>query len=150
MKSNKSINKIWLFTKIWLLHIVVYYTIFVTALRILERDYEEFYMVLLGFVGGITGIFEQLPGFVLIPILTMAILLKAYQKNEWFKAYLISISFCYLINYTWMLTQGKNDKILFTTIGIDLIYVIIPSLLIAILGNWLFFRNDYKQVKEKV
>ena len=120
MKSNKSINKIWLFIKIWLLHIVIYYMIFVTVIRIFERDYEEFYMVLLGFISGFTGIFEQLPCFILIPILMMLILINSYLKNDWFKAYLISIILSYLVNYAYMLMKEKQDKILFTTIDINL------------------------------
>lgn len=141
MESNKSVNKVSLFIKIWLVHIVVYYTVYVTVIRIFKSDYEEFYLVLLGFVGGIMGICEQIPYFILLPILTMAILINSYLRNDWFTAYLISTGVCYSIDYIWLLTQKKHDKLL-TTIDVNLLYIMIPSLLLAVLGNWLLLKNS--------
>lgn len=141
MESNKSVNKVSLFIKIWLVHIVVYYTVYVTVIRIFKSDYEEFYLVLLGFVGGIMGICEQIPYFILLPILTMAILINSYLRNDWFTAYLISTGVCYSIDYIWLLTQKKHDKLL-TTIDVNLLYIMIPSLLLAVLGNWLVLKNS--------
>ncbi|WP_285199810.1 hypothetical protein, partial [Klebsiella pneumoniae] len=84
---------------------VVYYTVYVILIRIFKSDYEAFYLVLLGFIGGVMGVLEQVPYFILIPILTMVILINTYLKNHWFRAYLISVVVCYLADYAWMLMQ---------------------------------------------
>lgn len=146
MKSNRSINKIKFFSLIWVLHIFVYYTIFVILLRIFENNYQEFYTVLGGFIGGIMGWFEQIPFFIIIPIIIMTILVNTIFVKKWYTAYIATVIISYLLDYLWLLLEGKNNSILFSTIHINLIYIVVPSLLATILINWLVFRRKYNRI----
>ncbi|MCS4229180.1 hypothetical protein [Sphingobacterium sp. BIGb0165] len=142
----KHLHKPRLFLLIWLLHILVYYSIYLIVLRILKNDYEAFYTVLGGAIGGLIGWLEQIPFFILIPISIMLALINSFLKKKWFEAYLIAILTAYLADYIWLFSEDKNNGVLLSTIDIDLIYLIIPSLLISILSNWLIFKRYYKAI----
>ncbi|MGE8291370.1 MAG: hypothetical protein ACN6ON_06825 [Sphingobacterium sp.] len=140
----KHLHKPRLFLLIWLLHILVYYTIYLIVLRILKNDYEAFYTVLGGAIGGLIGWLEQIPFFFLIPISIMLALINSFLKKKWFEAYLVAILTAYLADYIWLFSAGKSKRLILSTIDIDLIYMIIPSLLITIFINWFIFKRDYK------
>ena len=142
MKLNKS-N---LFTLIWLTHLFTYYTIYNIILRISRNDYTKFYDVIFGFAIGLYGLFEQLPLFFIIPIVLMLILIKTRWRKKWFIAYVLSICFAYLTNYLWIFSNNKHDIILYSPDSINLIYVILSSIGISILLNWLIFKKQYKKL----
>lgn len=139
MKLNKS-N---LFILIWVFHLFIYYLVFSFANRVSINDYEELYTIFMGFTLGFMGWVEQIPLFFMIPLLLMLILIKTKLNQKWFMAYIVSICSSYLINYLWMFSNNKHDKILFSPDSINLIYFIIPSLIISIAFNWLIFRKTY-------
>lgn len=142
MKLNKS-N---LFILIWVIHLFIYYLVFSFANRVSINDYEELYTIFMGFTLGFMGWVEQIPLFFTIPLLLMLILIKTKLKQKWFNAYVISICSSYLINYLWMFSNNKHDKILFSPDQVNLIYFIIPSLIVSILCNWLIFRIKYEKL----
>ncbi len=139
-----KLNKLNLFVIIWLIHLFIYYLVFSLSIRLSNNDYKELYTILLGFVLGFMGWIEQIPLFFMIPILLMLILIKTKLRQKWFIAYIISICFAYLLNYLWLYANNKHDKILFSPYSTNLIYFIIPSILVSILVNWLIFKNKYK------
>ncbi len=142
MKLNRS-N---LFLLIWATHLLVYSTTYHISIRVVFNDYREFYNVFLGFLSGLMGWFEQIPAFFVIPILIMLLLTRTKLKQHWFLAYTISIGISYLGNYLWLFSINTHDKILFSDKTINLIYFIIPSLIISILCNWLIFKKTYKKL----
>ncbi len=97
----------------------------------------------MGFALGFMGWIEQIPLFFMIPLLLMLVLIKTKLKQKWFIAYVFSISSSYLLNYLWMFSNNTHDKILFSPDEINLIYFIIPSLIVSILCNWFIFRKAY-------
>lgn len=142
-----KLNKTNLFALIWILHLFIYYTSYVVIIRIVENNYDEFYTVLGGFIGGIMGWFEQIPFFILIPIIIMLILINTFLKKLWFRAYLIATGVSYLLNYLWMFLEDKYMSVLYSTMTVNLIYIIIPSLLVTFLINWMIFRKTYIKIE---
>lgn len=142
MKLSKS-N---LFVAIWIVHLFVYYTTYSIILRIIKNDFNEFYFVFIGFVGSFIGIFERIPFFPIIPLAIMGILVKKSVKLKWFFAYSLSVFFTYIINYCWLFFNRKNDMTIDYPNSTDLIYFILPSLIVSILCNWLIFRKKYKKL----
>ncbi|WP_438711189.1 hypothetical protein ACSTS3_21865 [Aquimarina muelleri] len=142
MKLNKS-N---LFILIWVIHLFIYYLVFSFANRVSVNDYEELYTIFMGFTLGFMGWVEQIPLFFMIPLLLMLILIKTKLEQKWFIAYVVSICSSYLINYLWMFSNNKHNKILFSPDEINLIYFIIPSLIISIGCNWVIFRKKYTKL----
>jgi len=112
---------------------------YLTILKITRQNYNELYNVFLGFIGGFIGWFEQIPLFFLVPLFSMLILTKTKLKQKWYMAYAVSICSSYLINYLWMFLNNKHNKILGMPESINLIYIIIPSLVVSIFLNWLIF-----------
>ncbi|MEM6893675.1 MAG: hypothetical protein AAF554_08295 [Bacteroidota bacterium] len=143
MKSTK-LSKPNLFVLIWITHLFIYNLSQHAILRVTLQDYNEFYYVLLGFLGGFYGWFEQLPLFFLAPLFLMLLAIKTKSKPKWFLAYTISICAAYLANYLWMFSNNKHAEIFGMPESINLIYFIVPSLLISILCNWLIFKKIYK------
>ncbi len=141
-----KLNKTKLFTLIWATHLFIYHLIYLTALKIARHDYNELYNIFLGFIGGLIGWFEQIPLFFLAPLLLMLILIRTKLRQKWFISYVVSISSSYLINYLWLFSNNTHDKIFGMPESINLIYFIIPSLIISILCNWLIFKKTYKKL----
>ncbi len=142
MKLNRS-N---LFVLVWCVHLFIYSTTYQIIIRLIYNDFKGFYLVFIGFLSAFIGLFEQIPLFFFIPLLQMLVLTKTKLKHKWFLAYTFSICSSYLINYIWMFSNNKHDKILFSPDEINLIYFIIPSLIISILCNWLIFKKTYKKL----
>jgi hypothetical protein len=141
-----KLNKLNLFVIIWVIHLFIYYLVFSLSIRVFNNNYGELYTVLLGFILGFMGLIEQIPFFFVIPILLMLILIKTKLKQKWFIAYMISICFTYLLNYLWMYSNNKHDKILFSPNSINLIYFIVPSLIVSIACNWVILKKTYTQL----
>ncbi|PZW36959.1 hypothetical protein LX95_02908 [Mesonia algae] len=141
-----KLNKINLFLLIWVIHLFIYYAIYLSSNSVLFNKYDEIYKVILGFIPGFMGIFEQIPLFFFIPLILMLILIKTRLKIKWFKAYVISICSSYLLNYVWMFSNNKHDIIYGMPEQINLIYFIIPSLVVSIALNWLIFRKTFKKL----
>lgn len=142
MKLSKS-N---LFVLIWGGHLLIYYAAYLSSIVVLYGSYNKLHKVLFGFAIGIYGGLEQIPLFFIIPILLMLLLIKTKLKQNWFMAYSISICFAYLANYLWLYLNNTHDKILFSPKSTNLIYFIIPSLIVAILCNWFIFKKQYKRL----
>jgi hypothetical protein len=138
-----KLNKVNLFLLIWVIHLFIYYAIYLSSNAVLFHKYDEIYKVVLGFIPGFMGLFEQIPLFFFIPLVLMLILIKIRLKIKWFKAYIISIIFAYLTNYVWMFSNNKHDLIMGSPESFNLIYFIIPSLVVSIFLNWLIFRKIY-------
>ncbi len=141
-----KLSKTKLFLLIWITHLLIYYLVFSFINRFSINDYSELYTVFMGFILGFMGWIEQIPLFFIIPLLIMLLLIKTKLKHKWFLAYTFSICSSYLINYIWMFSNNKHDKILFSPDEINLIYFIMPSLIISIICNWLIFRKSYKKL----
>ena len=139
MKLNKS-N---LFLLIWLTHLFTYYTTFSFILKIANKDFKDFYNVLWGFAIGIYGLYEQIPCFFLIPLILMLILINLKFKMKWSIAYILATFFAYSIDYFWIFSNHKHDIVLYSPDSINLILLIISSLIISILCNWLIFKKTY-------
>ncbi|SEA71543.1 hypothetical protein SAMN04487990_1315 [Bizionia paragorgiae] len=142
-----KLNKTNLFLLIWVLHLFVYYLIFMCLYKIANNDYNEFYTVLFGFIGGLIGWpIKQLPLFFIIPSLLMLILIKIKFQKKWFLAYVMSICLAYLTNYFWLFFNFQNDIMLGYPKTNNTIIFIIPSLIVSIVFNWLIFRKTYKKL----
>lgn len=144
-----KLNKLNFFLQIWGIHLFIYYLVFSLSIRVFNNNYEELYIVLLGFILGVLGWIEQIPLFFMVPILLMLVLIKIKLKQKWFIAYIISICLAYLSNYLWMYSNNKHDKILFSPDSSNLIYFIVPSLIVSISCNWLLFKNKYKRLAKE-
>ncbi|WP_324027817.1 hypothetical protein QSV08_07690 [Maribacter sp. BPC-D8] len=139
MKLNKS-N---LFLLIWITHLFAYYSTFSFILKIANNDYKEFYNVFWGFAIGLYGLYEQIPCFFLFPLLLMLILINIKSKLKWFTAYILATFFTYSIDYFWIFLNHKQDIVLYSPDSINLILLIMSSLLVSIIFNWLIFRKTY-------
>jgi len=112
--------------------------------KIISNDYQDFYIVFFGFIGGLIGWpIKQLPLFFLVPLAIMLLLIKIKLKQKWFISYTISICFAYLTKYIWLFFDSKENIILGYPDAINTVYFIIPSLVVSIFLNWLIFRKTY-------
>ncbi len=142
-----KLNKTKLFTLIWVLHLFMYYFTFMCVYKITNIDYNNFYIVLFGFVGGLVGWpIKQLPLFFIIPLLLMLILIKTKFQKKWFIAYITSICFTYLISYLWLFFNYQDDVMLGYPKTTNTIVLIIPSLIVSTACNWLIFKKTYKKL----
>lgn len=143
-----KLNKTKLFILIWLVHLFIYYLVYLLSIAIIVGNAKltEIYKVIFGFAFGIYGGMEQIPAFFLIPLVFMLVLINFKLKKNWLKAFIISTSICYLVNYLWMLFNGKHKILFFMSDAPNLIYFIIPSLVISIALNWFIFRKTYKKL----
>ena len=156
MKSNNFLN-----VKIWILHIIIYYTIinflyqfltyFFLQWTIVELDFLG--KILAGPIGGIIGLFDNFPLFILIPVTIYVILLKL--KLNCFSSYFLSLM-TYLLPYIYNFSTGGNTKISFFRgtwekgyYKLDYIFILLPSLIVSILVNWLVFRKTYKKLSDE-
>ena len=139
MKLNKTI----FFIIIWLTHLFIYYAVYLGLIAILQQKYAHLYRAPFGFAVGLYGGLEQVYLFFMIPAALMFVLIKTALKKKWFIAYGVSICMLYLINYLWLSLNGKAHDIFYTINTIDIIYFIIPSLVISIVANWFIFKKKY-------
>ena len=136
------------FTKIWLLHLLVYYTFYGLLARTLVafkngdiyyNVFKDLYVLpFAALIMGIMGFVDNFPAFIVIPIIFMQVLIHNKFKHNWFLAYCISVITSYLLDYIWIYYDNKSR-----IFGFHLIF---PSIAIAILVNWLLFKKKYRQL----
>lgn len=124
MKSN-NVSKLKIFSLIWAAHIFIYYLMFTLVIRIFDNNYEKFYLIILGFTGGLMGIYEQIPFFVIFPIVVVVLIIKA--TNKWHIAYMISVVSSYLINYVLLALNHKQKLLIFKDNDVDLLFFYHPQ-----------------------
>lgn len=161
MRLINFLKKLSISIKIWLFHVVIYYTttnFFLQYLTYLYQNWTilkiEFLLkILAGPIAGIIGFFDNFPLFVLIPITIYNILLLKFKLKH-HTSYYLSIIASYLIPYIYNFIFF-NTKISFYKrpneyyVKIDLIFILLPSLIISILLNWLIFRKIYKKLSDE-
>ena len=148
-----KLNKLKIFLQIWGVHIFVYYTCYGILVKIFllfeennsfQNVFEEFYLLpFAGIALGIMGYVDNFPAFIVLPIVFMRVLINYKFKYKWFLAYCIAVILLYLLDYAWLCIDNKNNMFISYY---DAIVLIIPSLAVAILVNWLVFKNKYKRL----
>ncbi len=141
-----KLNKTKLFILIWTTHLFTYYTTFSLILKIANNDYKEFYNIFWGFAIGLYGLYEQIPCFILGPLLLMLILINLKIKIKWFIAFTLATFFAYAIDYFWIFSNQKHNIVLYAPDSINLIVLIASCLLASFLINWLIFRKKHKEL----
>lgn len=97
--KDKTIQKI--FVRIWIWHQLLFYTIYGTLLMIPNSrpvNFESLAAMLILPIAGMIGFLDSFPGFFIVPILFMLLLIE-YGQLRIFKAYLISIFLCHILRF---------------------------------------------------
>ena len=142
-----KLNKTKLFVIIWLTHLFVYYAAYLSLIAVLQQKYAHLYRAPFGFAVGMYGGLEQVYLFFLIPTILMLFFIKTILKNKWFLAYAVSICIAYLMNYLWLFLNNQDYEIFYTKNSINLLYFIVPSLIISVYSNKLIFKKKYLKFK---
>ncbi|WP_165572118.1 hypothetical protein [Flavobacterium sp. KMS] len=141
------------FVKIWLVHLFVYY---LTASVIVKGNLldnplsskkmlEIIQLVLISPFFGIMGFLEDIPFFILLPISIMLALIFTKFKKRWFLSYSLSLFISYFIDYLYLFYNHKQTKVLFDD-GYNILFVVIPCLIVSISVNWFLFKDKYKNI----
>lgn len=138
-----KLNKTRLFIIIWLTHLFVYYAAYLSLIAILQQKYAHLYRAPFGFAVGAYGGLEQVYLFFLIPTGLMLLLIKTVLKDKWFIAFIVSTCVSYLTNYLWLFLNNEDYEIFYTKNTINLLYFIVPSLIITVFSNKLIFKKKY-------
>jgi|GEM_PF-5880804 len=164
MRLNNFFKSIPLFLRVWIIHCVCYYFMFGLCFKVASFSYQGFPMDNLNYVldsyvypavfgsviGGIIGFFEGIPGFVLIPMLIMYLLLNFVFKDDYFKTYVCSllVSYSLLIAYTYYVNKvGMTFWSRYTNgyVSVSSLFFIVPLLSLTIIINRLVFKKEYKK-----
>ena len=148
MKLNKNI----LFLKIWTLHIYTFYFFFIFIYKLLTNDVYDYYIIFFGFLYGIIGWpILQIPLYFIVPTLLMLLLLKSKTLNSWFIAYVASVCFSYMGKFLFLLLYDRQSTFLLGKSGdINSLYILLPSIIISVIFNWLIFRKQYERLSNEM
>lgn len=159
MMQMKDIRR-GLFIRIWGVHILVYYFIYGNIDNFLRIYYmkwtffddESLMRSFLSPFFGFVGWFDNFPLFFLFPLIGMGFLVFKWNK-KWFLSYSITSIVSYVMSYMYGVYDGKGTLVYMSRIFEDgrlelpKLAVIIPSLSLAILLNWLIFKKQYEHIE---
>lgn len=154
-KSEPNLNTT---AKLWILHILVYYFVFGCLYVSIIRYYSgsitykhSFGIILLSPIAGVVGIFDFFPGFIIIPIIVMLCLLSHIYIGEIYKSYLVSILLVRIVHYIVAASTGaSNYPFLSSQIKVNILFLIFPSLVAALLVNWYLLGKHEKSTLFKM
>ena len=144
--------------KIWIIHTVVYYLIFGLIFQSLQLWYNEWPIdfefigkVILSPFGGVFGIYDGFPLYVILPISIHLLFIK-FSKFNIFYSYIISVTIAYVIikyfiylfdeyNFTIILSSNKKDD----DLEVNLLFSILPALITSGAFVHLFLRKYFNK-----
>jgi hypothetical protein len=141
MKANNP-----LFFKIWCCHISIFYPICVLiqdnidahALTFKHSNFHfPFETILWSPLYGILGFWDNLPLFIIAPILIMKFFMLRIKSHNYLILYILLMIISYFSLYVLLLE--KTNRFFFME---NTFYYIIPSLAITFLINWLIFKKN--------
>jgi hypothetical protein len=160
MKLNSPVNQALLFLKIFALHVLIYFSFFACIGRSLSYFYKNwgldlnfFTLFFIAPLGGILGFLDGFPVFV-IPYVLLFYCLKQYLfKNKWFVSFVISSLIIYSSVFIYLCINDGATGLYFgekfeDRYEVNILVIMIPSLLMSFLINWLVFRKTYQKLKE--
>ncbi|OXA96087.1 hypothetical protein [Flavobacterium hercynium] len=154
-KSEPNLNTT---AKLWILHILVYYFVFACLHVFIIRYYsgsiickESLNIILLSPIIGLMGFFDLFPGFIVIPIIVMLLILSHIYIGEIYKSYLVSILLVRIVHYIVAASTGASKyPFLSSQIKVNILFLIFPSLVAALLVNWYLLGKHEKSTLFKM
>jgi hypothetical protein len=156
MKKNKSS-----IFRVWVIHALLYYYVYVIIYFFLQNYYScwntfttrSILILLASPIAGLLGFFYMFPLFFLLPITIMFVLYKYVYFNQFYKSYLLAILFSHFLHY--FLLDIYSPNLNFMAIinsriqvhKVNNLFLIIPSLAVALSVNWFLFGRHENQKK---
>lgn len=148
--KDKLLQKI--FIRIWVVHQLLYYTLYgelLTIPNIKVINSDTFLATLLWPLAGMIGFLDSFPGFFILPILFM-LLLTEYFQLKIFKAYIISVFTCHILRFSIQrylyYTENYNDLILDSK-PMGSLYSFIMLIIALIVTGYLNYLFNKKLIK---
>lgn len=146
---------------IWLIHIIVYYFIYLTIREFVQNyylgwDYFSKQSLLIIFFSPFLGLFsvssyfELIVGLAILPLPLMYYFYKRVFKYNLFKSFVVSILVVYILDYIYLVIIGYHKYDIPFSMGedkINTLFFMIPALSMSISVNYLIFKKTYKRLE---
>lgn len=149
MKFNK-----FTILKLFIIHIIVYYVFFTVISGFIWAiakeasffDKEEITKIIISPILGITGMYDGYIFFIVPHILLVIIINRFFLKNNLLKSFFISSLFIYLFIYLNLKFDLFNISLFNASFfekysNSNILFIMIPSLIISFFFNWIFYRK---------
>lgn len=153
MSNNNPFKNTVLLLKIWLLHYLIYYSIFGLIFHTIDYTFKKWefnleYLqkIIISPIAGSIGLYDGL--IIIIPIIISLFMTLKFNP---FKSYYYTVLVCQFgLYFSSIFFSDRTSTINFTrnfddeTLKINYIFIITPCIIISILINWLVFKKTYK------